>query len=103
MSRQINLFFRWQLETIPDNDDPKTFKLDYRYNLISGVTSLRRYGVYMLRDIWPAALLQYVDEVLIKLSYKTKVNDNIPHLFLKCFVLSSAVISNITQVKTESN
>lgn len=64
------------METVVDSDGLETFKLDYKYNLIPGVTSLRRYGVYIVRGIWPDSVLKYVDEVLMKLSNITKVKLN---------------------------
>ncbi|KAJ8916137.1 hypothetical protein NQ315_004504 [Exocentrus adspersus] len=60
----------WQLETIPSGEDPKTFKLDFRHNLIPGVTSVKRYGVYIVRNIWPDRILKYVDDLLDTMAKK---------------------------------
>ncbi|XP_018566348.1 uncharacterized protein LOC108907240 [Anoplophora glabripennis] len=62
----------WHLETIPSGEDPKTFKLDFKHNLIPGVTNVKRYGVYIVRNIWPNSILRYVDALLDKISKKPK-------------------------------
>ncbi|VEN52303.1 unnamed protein product [Callosobruchus maculatus] len=62
----------WQMETVPIGDDPKTFKLHYKYSLLPGVTSVRQYGAYIVRNIWPDYVIKWVDERLAKINAKPK-------------------------------
>lgn len=69
-------FISWQLQTIPSGNpnDPKTMKLDFKFSLIPGVTTLRGYGVYMVRGIWPDDVLKLVDELQEQHTKQLQVN-----------------------------
>nr|CAH7753704.1 unnamed protein product [Callosobruchus chinensis] len=49
-----------------------SFKLHYKYSLLPGVTSVRQYGVYIVRNIWPDYVIKWVDEILEKIAEKPK-------------------------------
>nr|CAI5837120.1 unnamed protein product [Callosobruchus analis] len=49
-----------------------SFKLHYKYSLLPGVTSVRQYGVYIVRNIWPDYVIKWVDEILEKISETPK-------------------------------
>ncbi|CAH1101190.1 unnamed protein product [Psylliodes chrysocephalus] len=57
----------WQMETIPIGTNPKTLKLNYTYNKTSGFTQISRYGVYIVRNIWPDEILKIVDDSIDRL------------------------------------
>ncbi|XP_066248399.1 uncharacterized protein [Euwallacea similis] len=68
LTRMADLFFNikvWQLQTIPSGDprNPKSMKLDFRFSLMPGATTLRGYGIYMVRNIWPKEVMEIVDEL----------------------------------------
>ncbi|XP_066140533.1 LOW QUALITY PROTEIN: uncharacterized protein [Euwallacea fornicatus] len=71
LTRIADLFFNikvWQLQTIPSGDpkNPKSMKLDFRFSLMPGATTLRGYGIYMVRNIWPQEVMEIVDELQMK-------------------------------------
>ncbi|XP_050297732.1 uncharacterized protein LOC126737078 isoform X2 [Anthonomus grandis grandis] len=77
LTKLYDLFFNlkvWQLETIPSGDpsNPKTMKLDFKFSLVPGVTTLKGYGIYMVRGIWPQDVMRHVDEIQQSYSETTK-------------------------------
>lgn len=62
------IHLRWQMETVPSGDDPRTFKLDFRFNLLPGVNSVKHYSVYLVRNIWPESIVGHVYEMLDEMS-----------------------------------
>ncbi|CAH1129253.1 unnamed protein product [Ceutorhynchus assimilis] len=71
----------WQLETVPigETRDPKALKLNFKFSLVPGVTSIRGYGIYMVRGIWPEEVMKHVDQ--LQESYVPKANNpNFPSI-----------------------
>ncbi|KAL1494353.1 hypothetical protein ABEB36_009965 [Hypothenemus hampei] len=65
LSFVAELFFNiklWQMETIPEQNVNRSLRLDFKYKLISGVTVLRDYGIYMVKGIWPNEVVQHVEK-----------------------------------------
>ncbi|CAG9831152.1 unnamed protein product [Diabrotica balteata] len=62
----------WQMETVAIGEDPKTFKLDYKYSVVPGITTIGRYGVYIVRKIWPDSIVDKVDNRLDVLEKEEK-------------------------------
>ncbi|KAG5872036.1 hypothetical protein JTB14_021930 [Gonioctena quinquepunctata] len=72
MYPNINL---WQMITVSIGDKPKLFKLDYKYCVEPGVTSVGRYGVYLVRNVWPTEILNFVDDIMDEVTKQCTVND----------------------------
>lgn len=62
------------METIPIGTNPKTLKLNYTYNKTSGFTQISRYGVYIVRNIWPDEILKIVDDSIDRLETQQYVS-----------------------------
>uniref|UniRef100_A0A6P7F7L9 Uncharacterized protein LOC114325556 n=1 Tax=Diabrotica virgifera virgifera TaxID=50390 RepID=A0A6P7F7L9_DIAVI len=62
----------WQMDTIAIGEDPKTFKLDYKYSVVPGITTIGRYGVYIVRKIWPDSIVDKIDNRLDVLEKEQK-------------------------------
>ncbi|XP_072381158.1 uncharacterized protein [Diabrotica undecimpunctata] len=62
----------WQMETVAIGEDPKTFKLDYKYSVVPGITTIGRYGVYIVRKIWPDSIVDKIDNRLDVLEKEEK-------------------------------
>ncbi|XP_074040955.1 uncharacterized protein isoform X2 [Leptinotarsa decemlineata] len=58
----------WQMETISLGRKTNSFKLEYKYSVIPGVTSVRHYGIYLVRNIWPKDILSFVDNLIEEIS-----------------------------------
>ncbi|KAL3273959.1 hypothetical protein HHI36_015382 [Cryptolaemus montrouzieri] len=54
----------WHMYTDAMGDTPRSLKLDFRYTLKNGVTNLERYGVFMVKNIWPSDILEDVYTIL---------------------------------------
>ncbi|XP_056640298.1 uncharacterized protein LOC130447479 [Diorhabda sublineata] len=81
----------WQMETVPIGNDPKTFQLDYRYNLIPGITSVPRYGVYLVRNLWPDSIVENIDRCLDNLEKQQRefLFSSLDPKFIKKYQLES--------------
>lgn len=44
--------------------DVTNTKLDLKYNLLPGCTSLKRYSIYLLAKMWPKNIVKYIENVL---------------------------------------
>ncbi|XP_015838166.1 mutS protein homolog 4 isoform X2 [Tribolium castaneum] len=54
----------WQMETEATGETPQELSLAFKYRLIPGVTNLKHYGVYIVKKIWPARILDEVYRIL---------------------------------------
>lgn len=43
-------------------------KLNFKYSLIPGCTSLKRYSIYLLAKIWPENIVKYIEDTLDKMT-----------------------------------
>lgn len=62
------LLFSWQMEANVIGTDIANTKLEHKYNLIPGCTSLKRYSIYLIAKVWPSDLVQYIESILENLS-----------------------------------
>ncbi|KAH1025378.1 hypothetical protein HUJ05_010113 [Dendroctonus ponderosae] len=77
LTKLADLYFNikvWQLQTIPsgDTNNPKSIKLDFKFKLAQNATTLRDYGIYMVRGIWPQELMEMVDNLQRRLKKKSQ-------------------------------
>ncbi|KAK9888019.1 hypothetical protein WA026_000303 [Henosepilachna vigintioctopunctata] len=58
----------WHMDTEATGNTPRTLNLEYKYSLKKGVTTLKRYGIFMVKTLWPADILEDVYKMLEKSS-----------------------------------
>ncbi|CAG9812751.1 unnamed protein product [Phaedon cochleariae] len=102
----------WQLETIPKDQHSVRSQLDYKYNVLPGVTSIKHYGVTLVRDIWPNDILEYVDCLMRKISKehdrnvlvideKSRLKYSVEAMFRKLKLKNELTISKINEIITQ--
>lgn len=62
-----------QLETIEENNTNGR-KMKYNYNVIPGVCTLEKYGIYLAKLSWPETIIEYAENCFSILSNANKVH-----------------------------
>lgn len=48
-------------------------RLDLKYNILPGCTTLKTHSIYLIRKLWPENLVSYVETLLEKVEETRKV------------------------------
>lgn len=68
-------------------------KLDLKYNLIPGCTSLKRYSIYLIAKLWPKEIVEFIENVLDDIASKQTPQvkqvylPNLPSIFIIFFIV----------------
>lgn len=67
------------MEAETSGDTPRSMKLNFKHCIKTGVTNLKRYGIFLVKDIWPTDLLEDIYSLLEQNSKAQKVTCNLSH------------------------